>query len=254
MIDIHTHILPGIDDGASDLSETIDMINQSINQGVTDVIFTPHFFYGAPDGGGSRKSVLKLFDRVKKCVQLEKLHIRLHLGMEVFLSPGLEEVLNNSDLLTLNQSRYLLVEFPFTADDTYFSRYLKILDCYGIKPIIAHPERYEAIIDTPFLAYLWNQKGYVLQINSGSLLGEFGEAVQETAKLLLDHNLAQIIASDSHNISSRRPNLLDTYEFVINSYSKGYGDLLFKVNPKFVLDDQEVLIINPKEPKSRLFY
>lgn len=254
MIDIHTHMLPNIDDGPTDIKETIEMLYQSVKHNVREVVFTPHAHCAGMNGIEHREKIITTFKKVKEYVKLENLDIKLHLGMEVFSAVGLNNALENRELLSLNQSRYLLVEFPFLADEEYFSEYLTLLKHYPIKPIIAHPERYEAVQDMPLLAHQWNVEGYILQINSGSLLGDFGPSVMKTAKILLDHNLAQVVASDSHNLTSRAPNLLVAYNYICQQYSKGYGDLLFKVNPQFILENQEVLIINPQKPEFNLFF
>lgn len=248
MIDIHSHILPNIDDGSASIDETLEMLEKSAAMGVSDVIFTPHANYGAMMGWEYRMLVQETFKKVEEFVQLQAIDINLHLGMEIFGTPDLGEALENNELLSLAGTNYFLIEFPFHAAANYCIECLRMVEQYQLIPVIAHPERYDCVIQDPILAYEWNQRGYVLQVNAGSLLGEFGNTVRKTANVLLDHQLVQLVASDCHHSHRRSPNLIYAKEFLSQEYSTGYAELLLTVNPKLLLENKQVLIVNPRNP------
>ncbi|MGM0216056.1 tyrosine-protein phosphatase [Enterococcus sp. AZ109] len=248
MIDIHTHMLPAIDDGANEIGETLEMLEKSVAMGVSEVIFTPHGNTGEFSGLLYKEQILEAYHYVCEFVQLQNMNLKLHLGMEVMANRRIKEAWYTHELLTLASTDYLLIEFPFNAGTDYAFGALKSVEECRLKPIIAHPERYELIIHNPEIAYEWNKRGYILQINSGSILGEFGEKVRRTAHILLDHQLAQLIASDCHHSDRRGPNLNSVKQLLTRDYSSGYADLLLTINPKLLLANQPILIINPQNP------
>lgn len=251
MIDSHTHILPAVDDGAVDLEEALELLMQSAASGVKELVLTPHGNIKREAGLAHKNQILEAFEYLKRMLQFNEIPLILHLGMEVMGDPAMDQAWKNDELFTLGNSRYLLVEFPFTATANYAHDCLRKIETWGLKPVIAHPERYKFINENPSIAYEWNQRGYFLQINSGSILGEFGETVQQTAQLLLEHQLAQLVASDCHHSTRRRPNLAEAWQLLARKYSPGYSDLLLKVNPRLLLADQPILIINPKNPQGQ---
>lgn len=251
MIDSHTHILFGVDDGAVDLEESLELLMQSAANGVKELVLTPHGNMKKEAGLTHKNQILESFSYLKSMLQFHEIPLNLHLGMEVMGDFAVGQAWRNEELFTLGNSRYLLVEFPFTANANFACDCLKQIEACGLKPVIAHPERYKFITDNPAIAYEWNRKGYFLQINSGSILGEFGETIRHTAQILLKHQLVQIVASDCHHNTHRVPNLAEAWQLLARDYSPGYSDLLLKVNPKLLLADQQVLIINPKNPRKQ---
>ncbi|WP_044296892.1 tyrosine-protein phosphatase [Robinsoniella peoriensis] len=252
MIDIHTHILPETDDGADSLTEAVEMLKICTQSGVTDVVLTPHGNLTEIFPESRQESINNQFKRLEKRLSELNMQINIYKGMEVFASYNLYDKLSAGTIWTLNQSKYLLTEFSFDTDREILFELLQIIESKGLIPVIAHPERYKTIQKNPQIAYDWNRRGYIIQINKGSIAGVFGRAEKETAHLLLDCNLVQVIASDCHHIHSRMPGLKSVYRYISRNYSEGYAQILFNINPERILRDQQVLIINPRVPGSYL--
>lgn len=247
MIDIHTHILPGVDDGAANLPEALDMLRKSASQGTNRVIVTPHANTGFKDS--SREEILKKYAELCRTVERENVDIEIALGMEVYAEQGLCDLLKDDEVLTLNGSHYLLIENSFSASPEELIDMMELVAQYGKIPVLAHAERFAAVQMHPELAYEWNRRGYGIQINQGSLFGRFGERERKAAHLLMEHNLVQLVATDCHGTSSRTPGLRPAWDYITQCYSKGCAEVLLEINPARVWEDQEILIINPRNPK-----
>ncbi|MFQ6116287.1 MAG: tyrosine-protein phosphatase, partial [bacterium] len=199
MIDIHTHLLPKIDDGPSTWEESIEMLKEGQEDGVREIILTPHILKNLDDH--LEKEIRKRFVGLRKRAAAAGISIKLHLGSEIYLQPD-----TNLDrgLSTLNENgKYFLVEFPMSSIPEYASLKLFEFVMDGFVPILAHPERNAIILRRPSQAYQFVQMGILIQINSGSLLGDFGQAVRATAFDLIEHNLVHLVASDCHDANSR---------------------------------------------------
>lgn len=249
MIDIHTHILPETDDGAGSMTEAVEMLKICLKSGVKDVVVTPHGNLTELFPQSSQELLNIQFKRLKKELLELKIQINIYKGMEVFASYNLYDKLSDGSIWTLNQSKYLLTEFSFDADCEFIFEILEIIESKGLIPVIAHPERYKIVQNNPQIVYEWNRKGYIVQVNKGSLAGAFGRAEKETAHLLLDCNLVQLVASDCHHANSRMPGLKSVYRYISRYYSEGYAQILLDINPERILRDQQVLIINPRVPR-----
>ena len=171
MIDIHAHILPGIDDGAEDMYDTLEMARMAADSGVDKIIATPHCNIPGMYGNYFGKEYIDRYESVVRAVRKEKIPIEILPGMEVFSTEDLPELIVNHKIMPLNQSRYILMEFAFDEDPEFADSILKRVEEVGARPVIAHAERYEFIQDYPQIAYRWFRKGYVIQANKGSFLG-----------------------------------------------------------------------------------
>ena len=171
MIDIHAHILPGIDDGAEDMYDTLEMARMAADSGVDKIIATPHCNIPGMYGNYFGREYIDRYESVVRAVRKEKIPIEILPGMEVFSTEDLPELIVNHKIMPLNQSRYILMEFAFDEDPGFADSILKRVEEVGARPVIAHAERYEFIQDYPQIAYRWFRKGYVIQANKGSFLG-----------------------------------------------------------------------------------
>ena len=171
MIDIHAHILPGIDDGAEDVYDTLEMARMAADSGVDKIIATPHCNIPGMYGNYFGREYIDRYESVVRAVRKEKIPIEILPGMEVFSTEDLPELIVNHKIMPLNQSRYILMEFAFDEDPEFADSILKRVEEVGARPVIAHVERYEFIQDYPQIAYRWFRKGYVIQANKGSFLG-----------------------------------------------------------------------------------
>lgn len=248
MIDIHAHILPGIDDGAVDMEETLEMARMAVNSGVTAVVATPHCNVPGIFNNYYDEEYLKVFHETEKALKREGIPLKLYQGMEVFVNANTLKLLSESKLMPMNRSRYMLVEFDFYEEIDYMQKMLEMIRKSGICPIIAHPERYQCVQEHLQLVYQWRMKGYLVQVNKGSLLGRFGRRAYETAHSLLSHNLVTAIASDAHSYRERTPWMLEVYEELSKKYSKRYLNTLFEENPRKICQNQQVTSFQMMRP------
>jgi protein-tyrosine phosphatase len=210
MIDIHCHILPGIDDGAKDIDTAICMARFAYENGTSIIIATSHFGYGYYEN-----NFLYVSDKVEKLSNILKangIEIELKPGQEIFLDEHMLEYYKSSTVRGLNGSRYLLLELPMDKLPHYALDSIYELRLLGAEVIIAHPERYMYVINKPSIINDFIKEGCFFQINAGSIMGKRGRAIKKTSEILIKHNICQFIATDAHGIGKRRPDLKSAYK------------------------------------------
>jgi len=237
MIDIHNHLIPNIDDGSTSLELSRKLLIDAINEGITGVLITPHF--DKYDGYTTRKPKLeKLFEEFK--LASADLKINLYLGNELYIDSKLDELLLNYEVCSLNDSKYVLVEFPFDSYKKDYDEYLYNVSL-DYKIIIAHPERYKYVRNNPEFVRRWLDKGYYLQTNQASLF------VKETKNIVLNYiekGYLSFIASDAH--SEHRPlTLIDAYKYVSHKFNEETANLLMNNNPLRVINNKDLLQVKP---------
>ena len=220
MKDIHTHIIPFVDDGSPDLETSINMIKHEIDIGVTEIICTPHHIYHRYEA--SVEVIKERFNFLEEEVKRLNLPIKLYLGQEICYShrEDIIAMLKAGELLTLNNSNRVLLEFSFTREPEDILDIIYNFNVNGYEVIIAHVERYEWMDYNKVLAL--RNEGALIQINSNSYLGLTTWKEKRFVKKLLKHNLVDFVASDTHSF---RPSTLDkSYKKIKNpdlfNYSK----------------------------------
>lgn len=241
MIDIHCHIVPGVDDGSSDFAESVRMGEIAEACGVTDIIVTPHCnipgSYGNYYGEGYEKS----FEELVKLFKEYRVGVRLHRGMEVFGTDDLGELFDDGAVLTLADSEYMLVEFDFGDDMWRVRDVLYSLLDRRITPVVAHPERYFPVQDDPQFALDWVEMGAKLQLNRTSLMSSRSDPSYIAAHSILRRGAAHFVATDSHGVFTRTTELLDAYNLVAERYSREWADILMYENPRRVIEHRRLL-------------
>lgn len=202
MIDIHTHILPGVDDGCQTLAEARKMLEMEYENGVDTVILTPHF-----DLSKDRGILLDSFAKFRE--QVKDIPVRLVLGAEILWKPGTLDALKRGELFTLGDSSWVLIEFDFVDWNYHIADTLFDFVCCGYQVILAHPERY-LYLSVEDLREI-KSRGVFLQVNTSSLLGDFGRTVKKRAKKLAASGMIDFIASDCHSTGTRSPNLTEEF-------------------------------------------
>lgn len=194
MIDMHNHILYGVDDGCKTIEESMAMIQAAVDEGVTDIIFTPHY---APMRGyvASNDDIKQRFETIQQEVIATGVKVRIFLGREIDEVSGIEQLLQDNTISTLNGTNYVLVDFGMKKTDV--DEYLYELVINGYKPIVAHPERYNYITDMKEF-HKWRKTGALLQINSSSLFHPKNKQVKKHVKYLLKNGLVDLVGSDCH--------------------------------------------------------
>lgn len=247
MTDLHCHLLPGIDDGAKDVDMSLELLRQERNQGVTNIVFTSHFRPDHEDLHDFLKKRNKAFGTLMNAVQAEgSFNFSYKLGAEVYFSPTLAEL--DVESLCYTRSPYMLMEFSFTREPAFLDRVLFDLQTRGIRPIIAHVERYEWLRDRPDILHNLAASGIILQSNSSALLRE-GETERYIRKLI-DYNMVKVLSSDAHHPERRPANLGSGLMYVSqNSGQERARELL--QNGNRIFRGEEVIDNPPILPKRR---
>lgn len=222
MVDIHTHILPGVDDGAKDMSQALEMINIEANQGVTDIFVTPHYMKIA-NYVNSYSDNLLIFDELKTQVKNLNLSVNLHLGNEIYFD---KDTVNNikSKICVPLSKNYILVEFDLDESDYNISEALFNLIAYGYVPIVAHCERYKNIKTMEDYSIM-KKMGALIQINAGSVMGSLGSKTTKFIVKLIKNDLVDFIASDVHEF--RKNQLKEAYNYLVKKVGKQKTEKIF---------------------------
>ena len=241
MIDIHCHILPYADDGASDMDDALEMARMAADSGVTAIVATPHCnLPGASRENYAHPQLLQQFLQLQQTIHQERIPVRILPGAEVLCTPEVPALLRKGHLLTLAASDYLLVEFFFDEDLDFMDDMLHAIAAEGTIPVIAHPERYQAIQHTPYIIERWFRSGYIIQLNKGSILGRLGRRAEQTADWILARGLAHVVASDGHSPLVRTPALSHLSQHLSDFCAPDYVRLLLEDNPLRIIRNQPV--------------
>jgi protein-tyrosine phosphatase len=236
MVDIHSHVLFGVDDGSEDIEQSIKSLKLLQTSGVTDIFLTSHYIIGEYDV--PRGEIKDKFQQLKERVNKEGLEIKIHLGAEYYLTDAKEKV-DDFENFTLGDSRYILVEtgmngFPHNLLDTLY-----LLVRKGYKPILAHPERYIDVIKNPNVVEDLVYRNVYMQANAGSFLGYYGSNINKTVWELFDRGLIHFIASDFHCHSDDYP-LAMLREMFEKKHPDIDLDFYIKENPRKIISDENV--------------
>lgn len=231
--DIHTHVLPGVDDGAQSMEASLQMLANAVASSVEYLVLTPHC--NRPGMGGNADLMRRYKDL---CEESHRIPIKLALGAEVHVTPRLPALLEKNMFPTINESRYLLTEFPTDWEAEAFLPMLKKIRTLGYVPIIAHPERYHGLWQQPALAETWLNAGCHLQLTGGSIIGKYGKNTQKCAAFLLKNGMACCVASDAHGVDHRSNNLLEVQSYLSLYYSRQCANALLWENPMMILRDK----------------
>lgn len=205
MIDIHSHILPCLDDGADSQEQFLAMAQIAVDDGITQIIATPHHMNGIYTN--SKQNVIDMVVWANKLLHTRGIPLTIRPGQEVYVYKDLVEDIRNNRLLFLDHHQaYILLELPHSIP-LYIVNLIYDLRVLGVTPIIPHPERYNELRAYPNYIYDMVKSGALIQITAASLIGQFGKTVMKFCHQLIKHNLVQLIGSDAHNTSNRSPNL-----------------------------------------------
>lgn len=253
IIDIHSHILPGVDDGSKDIEMSLDMAKLYVENGIKKVIASPHYINGSMDN--SLKDNKKALERLKKHLFRQAIDLQVFLGNEIYVSMDTIDDISNKRVYTLNDSRYVLLELPMYDIPLYMEDLLYELQLKGYIPIIAHPERNAKIMEDPNILYNYIKNGSLGQINLPSLEGAYGKRVEYIANILLEHNMIHFIGSDAHTNRQRSPRVSEDLDKLERKVGKRQFEKISYKNPKLLLEDKPIKIeeARPYEARGRMF-
>ena len=240
MIDMHNHILYGIDDGCKTIEESIETIKNMKKIGFNSIVLTPHYI---EDSSFKANNNLKLqrLEILKEELLKNNIDVNLFLGNEIFINESINELIINKEIRSINNTRYILIELPFNNQILNLDDYLYELKLKGYKIIIAHPERYTYFKDNYKEARKLYDSGVLFQVNYGSIIGQYGSSSLKLVKKLLKDDMVDFISTDIHKPSS---SLFDKFDDIKHKIIKIIGEDKFKVisynNILKVINDEDI--------------
>ena len=233
MIDLHCHILPGLDDGPKTMAESLEMCRKAVADGITTIVATPH--RGNPAGNTAGTTVLKEVKRLKTALKKHKIPLEILPGHEVRISENILDDIDRGRALTINNKmKYILLELPFESVPFYVYDVVKKIKEKGIIPIIAHPERNDQIQADKRVMKRLIAAGALSQITGGSLLGQFGPKARQSAVSLLKSGLVHVIASDAHAFQNS-PSVEEVRTEVERIAGEKIAKVLFETNSEKIV-------------------
>ncbi|MBL4630158.1 MAG: tyrosine protein phosphatase [Paraglaciecola sp.] len=235
MIDIHSHILPGVDDGARSNGEALDMLRIAVEQGVTTQVLTPHIHFGRFEN--TKQQLTEHFLRFRDVVASENIPIQLLLGAELRIGPELMQLVQQDQIPWLGEyqgKKAFLLEFPRIDVPHGSDNLVRWLLQKNVMPIIVHPERNKSFVKNRSKLQTFIDLGCPLQITASSLTGKFGVEAQDMAVDLINNKQVFAVASDCHNLKGRTPDLLQAFDKIKTIYGKELAVTLCNTQPESV--------------------
>lgn len=232
-VDMHSHIIPNVDDGANSLDESMKMIKIAYEDGIRTMLATPH--YHPIRGKESAEMILKNYYDLRQKVDDEYSDMNLFLGREVYYTTETAENLQNNRLLCLNDTHYVLVEYSSSVNSDYIIRSVNDIVNHGYVPIIAHIERYSCTQRNLSFIPEIKDMGAIIQVNVDSIMGESGIEMKKTCKKLLQNFFVDVIGTDAHNSGSRSPKIKKCAIYLSKKYNENYVYDLLNGNANKIL-------------------
>lgn len=250
MIEMHIHLLPGVDDGSKSMEETEKMLRIIEDDGIDKVIATPHFYRGYYES--SHEDIVKLVDKVNGLCRDKGINVEVHSGQEVFLDRHTLEDYEASRIAKIENTDYMLVELPMMKMPEDAMSIIYELRIKGIRPIMAHPERYVYVMEQPDIVNTFVEEGCLLQINSGSIRGRFGKDVMKTAHTLIKNGMCNLIGSDAHSEIKRKPGLSEAFN-IVKDMDKDFAANL-EDNSEKLFKNEDIELCTNRIKKKRGFF
>ncbi len=227
MIDIHTHLIPNVDDGADSLEETIKLAQAAIDEGIRHVVLTPH--HNRYWVTNEKEKVLKLTKKVEKAINEADIPLTVSPGQEIRMNEEFSEDLFEDRYLSIDgKGKYYLVEFSWRVFPSFAKGYLQQMLDADIIPVIAHPERQQPFIENPNILRELIDMGCISQITATSIIGGYTEEIRQTALQMMEENLIHVIASDAHDTVARPYNLRAALTAISEKYGETYSQYLIR--------------------------
>lgn len=251
MIDIHCHILPSVDDGPDNFTESIQMAKQAVAEGISTIIATPHHLNGSYEN--VRSDIFEAVDELNVALQAEQIPLTILPGQETRIHGEMVENIESGEILSLiNSNQYVFVELPSSHVPRYTSQLLYDIQLVGLTPIIVHPERNSEMIETPDLLYKLVKNGALTQVTASSITGHFGKKVKKFTNELIKHKLTHFVASDAHNTTSRTFRLQEAMETVEKQFGTSHR-YFFQENAELLVRGSHVYTEQPERIVKKKF-
>lgn len=251
MIDLHCHILPGVDDGAQSLSDSLNMARQALEQGIHTIVATPHHLNNSYEN--PKRQILARVEELNQLLQKEQINVKILPGQEVRVHGEMIEGYTAGDILSVNHTPYVLVEFPSNHVPRYTEKLFYDLQLNGLIPVIVHPERNQEIIERSDLLYQLVKKGALTQITAASVCGDFGKKIKTFSLQLIEANLTHFLASDAHNLTKRSFKMREAYDVMEQKYG---NDMVyyFEENAYLLVEGKAIYKEDPEQIKRKKLF
>lgn len=241
MIDLHSHIIFGVDDGPKTIEESKQLLIEAFHQGVRTIVATSHRRIGMFET--PEEKIQMNFNQVQELAKEISPDLTILYGAEVYYSNEMLEKLKNREVPCINETSYILVEFSRTTSYWEIKNALKNLLMIGLTPIVAHIERYQSLENNEKYLKEIIAMGCYTQVNSSSILkpkffNDKNKVLKKRAKYFMERNLVHFIASDMHNLSKRPPHMKEAYEIILKKYGEKKAKELFVDNPNRIIQNQ----------------
>lgn len=237
-IDIHSHILPQIDDGAENFNVSMKMLRTAYGDGIKTIIVTPHYKPGRHNADPER--ICFLMDKLCREAKREEMDVELYPGNEFYYHDGIFGELERNRACAMAGSAYVLIEFSPMERFEYIRSGLYEALAHGWRPILAHAERYSAILGKTEHVEELIRLGSFIQVNAGSILGKTGMGARQFTKNLLKEHLVHFVATDAHDEKKRKPVLSDCGKYIRRRYGEAYAESLFYGNPIHIIKNEYI--------------
>ena len=243
MIDIHSHILPNIDDGARSIEETFNMIKEAKNVGFDVIVSTSHYMEGYYETNVPEREVW--VKAIHENLQAKNIDINLFLGNEIYMSDNIIELLEDRKASTINDTSYVLFELPLNVEPLNLYDTIYELQQYKLVPILAHPERYSFVQREPELIYDLVEKGVLMQANYGSIIGQYGKKAQMIVKKFFEGNMIHLLGTDVHRQNTIYPKIPQIMSELNELIGEEKLKELTEINPRLVIQNKRIDIEMP---------
>ena len=232
-IDMHSHILPGMDDGSRSMGQTLRMLETAVSEGITTMIATPHNMpgKGCPPGSVVRRKV----DELRRTVEQEGIPLEIVAGTEYYYREEVLDILDSEDAVTLGNSDCVLVEFEPLAERNYIRNALRNILGLGYRPVIAHVERYAKLMEDASVLFDMRKNGILVQVNAMSITGDNGRQAKKDVRSLLKKGLVDFVATDAHSDGRRAPFMDKCANVLYKKCGAQYADRLLFGNAEELL-------------------
>ncbi len=243
MIDVHSHILPNIDDGSRSIEETFNLIKEAKEAGFEGIVCTSHYMENYYETNRPEREVW--INAIHENLENKNIDMNLYLGNEIYMSDNIIELLEDGKATTMNDTSYVLFELPMNAEPMNLYDMVYEMQQYKIVPILAHPERYSFVQTDPELIYDLIDKGVLMQANYGSIIGQYGKKAQMIVQKFLENNMIHMLGTDVHRQNTIYPKIPEIILELKSLIGEEKVKELTTINPELVINNKRINIRKP---------
>lgn len=250
MIDIHAHVLPGLDDGPANMGEALALVRAAAEDHIDTIVATPHMLDGIYNA--QRRDIFAAVTELNEAIKEHGIPITVLAGADIHSETEIPELLRQGELVTIaDLGKHIILELPPDVVPRELDQLLFAIQLQGVQPIISHPERNRVIQEDPGELVPLVEAGSLAQVTAASVIGDFGQRVQEAVKTLFEWRLAHFVATDAHGITRRRPKLSEGAAQLREMIGPDEAAEILQNNPEAVIHGRRVRAPEPRPPKPR---